>query len=177
MPKLLALLVLTALVLPAALACGDDDDSGSNATATKPAATAQGGSGATTAATTSGGDATADYKTKANAAAAKLSKAAETAVKDMMSAQLSQTDPKWEGILNGDADAITAGAAEIKALTPPAAQAEVHKKLVTAADRLAAGAVQLKKSTASGDQGAGTQAFLAFNDGRSQLNDAVTGLK
>jgi hypothetical protein len=159
--SLLSLFLVVLLVPALAVACGGDDSS-SKATPTRAPATAGGG----------------DYKTKAQNAATKLGKQADALVKDMQTAQMSQSDPKWNGILTSDADLIVTAANELKALTPPAGSlADVHAQFVKAADRLIEAAGFMKKSVDTGDVAAGTQAYLGLTQGNSMLTDALAALK
>ena len=134
-----------------------------------------GDSSSKTTPTTAGGG---DYKTKAQNAATKLGKQADALAKDMQTAQATQSDPKWAGILNSDADLIVAAANDLKALTPPAGSlAAVHAQFVKAADRLIEAAGFMKKSVETGDVASGTQAYFALTDGKGTLNEALAALK
>jgi len=144
------------------------------------AAAACGGGGTTTPtpAPTATPDPAAAYKASATNLATTLGTQADTALKDMQSAQLTQTDPKWATVLTTDADLVTASAAQLKALNSPGgALAATAASLSAAADRLAQGAQFLKQSVQAADPVAGAQAFAALTEGRGMLSAAAAGLK
>jgi hypothetical protein len=160
MTQLAAAITLVSLSLAA---CGGDDS--------KPGT-------AVPSATTVSNDASAQYRTKAAAAVTNLGKQAETALKDMQSAQFSQSDPKWPGVLTSDADLVLAAAVQLKAVVPPAGPMEdVARRLNEAADKLSEGARSLKQSVQSADQAAGALAFANLTAGRGMLTDAAASLK
>lgn len=133
---------------------------------------------ATSAATTGAPLSAAGYKTKAQADVAKLTKQTDALLQDMQTAQLSQSDPKWPGIFNGDADAIVTTANDLKSLNPPAGPyTNTQAQLSKAADKLIEGAGYMKKSVETGDNSTGAQAFFALTQGKGMLTDASSALK
>lgn len=161
--SLLPLLLFVPLVVALAAACGGGDSS-SKTTPTRAPATSPAGGG--------------DYKTKAQNAAVKLGKQADALIKDMQTAQTSQSDPKWPGTFTSDADLIIAAANELKSLTPPAgALTGVHAQFVKAADTLIQAAELMKKTVQTADQTTGTQAYFGLTQGKGLLNDALAALK
>ena len=132
----------------------------------------------TAAAPTATQDPAAGYKKSASDLATTLAKQTDTALQDMQSAQLTQTDPKWATVLTADAALITATAAQLKALTAPGgALATVSAGLSAAADQLSQGAQFLKQSVQAGDPVAGAQAFAALTVGRGLLTAAAAALQ
>jgi hypothetical protein len=122
-------------------------------------------------------DAVATYRLAATEGAQKLNDLAGTLTKDMLAAAESQGDPKWPGVLTGDADLLAAAATAVQALVPPSdAYRPFSTKLSAAAATLGKGASTMKQAVERADATLGAQAFELLTTGTTQLQEAMAAL-
>lgn len=122
-------------------------------------------------------DAVAAYRTRVVEVSDRLRDRTTTLTTDMLAAAETQGDPKWPGVLTGDADLLAAAAAEAQALAPPTeAYRAFASKLNTAAATLGQGAATMKQAVQRADATLGGQAFELLANGTTQLQEAMSAL-
>jgi len=122
-------------------------------------------------------DAVAAYRARVTEVTGRLRDRTATLTADMLAAAETQGDPKWPGVLTGDADLLAAAAADAQALAPPSdAYRAFATKLNTAATTLGQGAATMKEAVQKADATLGGQAFELLTNGTAQLQDAMAAL-
>ncbi len=168
----LALVVLAgSLAIVGGWGCGGGGDDLADIRATATAA-------ASAAAVTPTIDPMAAYKSRANGLASDLSGLYGALFADLLKAQVNQADPKWPGVLTGDADLIVQKAQELRNLAQPAELNPVLAgKIGGVADAFSAAATLLKQAVLRADPGQSAQAVQMLGQANNDLEALRTEFK
>ena len=116
---------------------------------------------------------TGSYQTAMRLRAGAFRAAYSQVVKDSLAAEKRMLDPRWPGILEGDADAVVSAAGEISAVKPPLSLLTADTAIDAACQAVIAGAGAFKDGVASLSSSKSEVGYQQMAAARDQLEKAL----